>query len=70
VERALERTVPPRSARTALGRGRYDEALKSLRRHATQFSEGELEEERRGLMVLALVGHGDGAEVRARAKVS
>jgi len=52
-------------ARTALGRGRYDEALKSLRRHATQFADGELEEEREGLMVLALIGHGDGAEARA-----
>lgn len=53
-------------ARTALGRGRYDEALKSLGRHATQFSDGELEEEREGLMVLALIGHGDRAEARAR----
>lgn len=53
-------------ARTAIGRGQYDGALQSLGKHAKLFPDGELEEEREGLWVQALVGHGDDAEARER----
>jgi len=43
-------------ARAALGRGAADRALIALRRHGRQFPNGELTEEREGLLVQALVG--------------
>jgi hypothetical protein len=43
-------------ARAALGRGQADRALAALRRHARQFPNGELTEEREGLLVQSLVG--------------
>jgi len=43
-------------ARAALTRGQAERALAALRRHARQFPNGELTEEREGLLVQALVG--------------
>jgi len=43
-------------ARAALSRGQAERALTTLRRHARQFPNGELTEEREGLLVQALVG--------------
>src|SRR5206468_9229242 len=43
-------------ARAALGRGQPERALAALRRHARQFPNGELTEEREGLLVQSLVG--------------
>ena len=43
-------------ARAALGRGQAERALAALRRHARQFPNGELTEEREGLLVQSLVG--------------
>jgi TolA-binding protein len=54
-------------SRTALGRGKIDWALAALRRHARLYPNGQLAEERDGLMVQALVGKGDYAQARERA---
>jgi hypothetical protein len=43
-------------ARAALTRGQAERALAALRRHVRQFPNGELTEEREGLLVQALVG--------------
>ena len=45
-------------ARTALGRGHTDLALAALRRHTRAYPNGQLAEERDGLLVLALVANG------------
>ena len=54
-------------ARTALARGQVDGALASLHRHARQYPNGRLAEERDGLLVQAMVAKGDYAQARARA---
>jgi len=55
-------------ARTTMVRGQMDEALAYLRRHAQQFPAGELQEEREGLLIQALVRHGDVEAARRRAE--
>jgi outer membrane protein assembly factor BamD (BamD/ComL family) len=45
-----------------------DSALATLQRHARLFRDGELAEEREGLMVQALVGSHDYAQARERAE--
>jgi TolA-binding protein len=54
-------------ARTALARGQTEGALAILRRHARQFPKGQLQEEREGLLVQALVAAGEYKEARERA---
>lgn len=54
-------------ARTALGRGRTDGALATLRQHARLFPSGQLAEERESLLVQALVAKGDYGQARERA---
>jgi TolA-binding protein len=54
-------------ARTALARGHIDAALATLRRHARQYPQGKLSEERDSLLVQALVAKGDYAQARERA---
>jgi outer membrane protein assembly factor BamD (BamD/ComL family) len=54
-------------ARTALGRGHTDLALAALRRHTRAYPNGQLAEERDGLLVQALVAKGEFAQARQRA---
>jgi hypothetical protein len=56
-------------ARTALARGEIASALEAVERHARDFPQGRLAEEREVLAVqaLALAGRGDEASARARA---
>lgn len=56
-------------ARTALARGRAEGAFATLRRHARQFPQGQLSEERDSLLIQALVANGDVAQARERAEV-
>ncbi len=57
-----------RRARSALQRGRHEEALRALRRHAENFADGQLTEERRALEVRALLGLDRHGEARQRAE--
>ena len=54
-------------ARTALARGQTDGALAAIHRHARQFPNGQLAEERDSLLVQALVAKGEFAQARERA---
>ena len=54
-------------ARTALSRGQVDDALGSLRRHARLFPDGDLQEEREGLLIQALVRQGEYPQAREKA---
>ncbi|MBN2573206.1 MAG: hypothetical protein JXP73_01455 [Deltaproteobacteria bacterium] len=54
-------------ARSALARGRTDDALAALRRHARAFTKGQLAEERDSLFVQVLVAKGDFTHARKRA---
>ena len=54
-------------ARTALARGRIDDTLATLHRHARRFAQGQLAEERDSLYVQALVAKRDFAQARERA---
>jgi hypothetical protein len=54
-------------ARAALTRGEPERAIATLRRHARQFPNGELTEEREGLLVQALVGAQKYDQARERA---
>jgi hypothetical protein len=55
-------------ARAALTRGQAGRALSALRRHARQFPNGELTEEREGLLVQALVGDQKYDQAREKAE--
>jgi len=55
-------------ARAALVTGDEDAAIASLRRHARIFAHGQLSEERDALLIRALVGQGDHAQARERAR--
>jgi hypothetical protein len=55
-------------ARSALVQGDDDAAITSLRRHARVFPQGQLAEEREALLIRALVGRGDHAQARQRAR--
>jgi TolA-binding protein len=55
-------------ARAALTRGEPERAVATLRRHARQFPNGELTEEREGLLVQALVGAQKYDQARDRAE--
>lgn len=54
-------------ARTALALGQADGALAALKSHARQFPRGQLEEERSGLLIQALVGARKYDQARAAA---
>jgi hypothetical protein len=54
-------------ARAALGRGDAASALAAVARHARQFPDGQLLEERESLEVRALAAHGERAAARAAA---
>ena len=57
-----------RSARAALRRGDPDGALRTLTRHATEFADGQLLEDRKALRVQALCDAGRDDEARAAAQ--
>ena len=54
-------------ARAALARRNVGEALALLHRHETEFPNGQLAEEREGLVIQCLVNSGKGTEARMRA---
>ena len=59
--------VPSARRRGRLARGRIDDTLATLHRHARRFAQGQLAEERDSLYVQALVAKRDFAQARERA---
>ena len=55
-------------ARTALSRGRADDALRQLGAHRRRFRRSQLREEREALTVMALAAAGRRDQARARAE--
>jgi hypothetical protein len=64
---AAERTLLD-VARAALSRGEAANAIAAAERHATEFPDGELTEEREAILIRALVQSGSVESARARAR--